>query len=83
MESSFTVPIIVWEKGVSRTVQAERGISLKQAINDSGASPFSRYHCGGMGICGTCKVKVKENGEWWERRSCQLRCFHTMEIEVE
>ncbi|NBX82440.1 hypothetical protein EBQ90_05050 [bacterium] len=35
-----------------------------------------------MGICGTCKVRVKENGEWWEKRSCQIQCFNPLEIQL-
>lgn len=82
MKPSPTVPITVWRKGAAETLHAERGATLKSALR-KGDVPFPKYHCGGMGICGTCKVRVKEKGEWWERRSCQLRCFHAVEIEVE
>lgn len=86
MSSEF-VTITVQTKGKTLELRAARGETLRQALLDEGCSPyqgyFRQFNCGGMGICGSCKVKQWENGEWWERRSCQIRCFQDLEIQVE
>ncbi len=81
------IPLTLWKKGHFRQLWAEPGKTLREMLLAQGETPyqgpFRQLNCGGLGICGSCKVEVKENGEWWERRSCQLRCFHPIEIQVE
>lgn len=71
----------------SRVVHAHHGETLRAALLRQDCSPyrgrFKKLNCGGMGVCGSCKVRVREEGELWERRSCQVRCFQDMEIEVQ
>lgn len=69
------------------TLRAELGENLRSLLLASGLSPyrgsFKALNCQGMGICGSCRVSVKENGQWWSRRACQIRCFQPLEIELE
>ncbi len=63
------------------------GVNLRVALLGALVSPYSgvnrRLNCKGLGVCGTCKVLVRENGEWWSRRSCQIQCFQDLEIQLE
>lgn len=62
------------------------GINLRTHLLGNGFSPyrgkFTTLNCKGLGICGTCKILVNENGALWERRSCQIQCFKEMEIRL-
>lgn len=83
-----TVQIKVWGiDGESCEVTAKRGASLRETLLDAELTPYKGYfqtmNCHGLGLCGSCTVKVKENGEWWERRSCQIPCFRDLEIQLQ
>ena len=62
------------------------GENLRAALIRFGLSPyegkFNKLNCKGMGVCGTCKVLVREYGSEWERRSCQIQCFQDLEIRL-
>jgi len=62
------------------------GVRLRDALIQNGLSPYGgaikSLNCKGMGICGTCKVIVREHGADWEKRSCQIQCFHQLEIRL-
>lgn len=68
------------------TLLAPRGETLRKVLLSEGLSPYlgskKIFNCRGMGICGTCKVLVLEEGEWWEKRSCQIQCFKNLEIQL-
>ncbi|NBX92661.1 MAG: hypothetical protein EBQ85_05440 [Proteobacteria bacterium] len=68
------------------SIRVPLGKKLRKILLEHHLSPYQRekkiFNCRGMGICGTCKVLVLENGQWWERRSCQIQCFHEMEIQL-
>lgn len=73
--------------GDSRVIFAHHGETLRAALLRQDCSPyrgrFRKLNCGGMSVCGSCRVRVLEEGELWERRSCQVRCFQDFEIEVQ
>ncbi len=66
--------------------QVTRGVTLREALLDQGLSPyqgrFRKLNCRGLGVCGSCKVYQKENGQYWERRACQLKCFAPIEVKL-
>jgi hypothetical protein len=72
---------LLWKK-----ISVPHGVILRKALLNAGFSPYlgskKVFNCRGMGICGTCKVLVKQNGQWWEKRSCQIQCFHPLEIQL-
>lgn len=72
--------------GLGAPIVVGRGANLRRSLIEAGSSPhvFSRrkINCGGLGMCGTCKVLVQKNGEWWEERACQVRVFDAMEIQL-
>lgn len=63
------------------------GANLREALLEQGLTPYKSFfqsiNCKGLGICGSCRVGVRENGTIWARRSCQIRCFQDMEIELQ
>ncbi len=59
-----------------------RGENLRDVLLRNALSLHRGLSCGGLGICGTCSVKVIEGGETQVRRSCQIRCFRDLEIEL-
>jgi ferredoxin len=71
----------------TRVLSAKVGKNLRELLLEGEASPyrgaFRTLNCQGLGVCGSCRVKVFENGEWWSRRACQIRCFQSLEIELE
>lgn len=88
MSSFHTVKITAWLSGNSEatTFEVPKGENLRKALLSQNHSPYlgskKVFNCRGLGICGTCKVLVRENHEWWERRSCQIQCFKNLEIQL-
>jgi len=84
----FLVPLKVMtqENRVPVLLEAIHGTTLRKVLLQNKLSPYRGekkvFNCRGMGICGTCKVLIKENDQWFERRSCQIQCFHPMEIQL-
>ncbi len=72
--------------GAEHDLSVEMGTNLREALIQNGLSPyegaFKGLNCKGMGICGTCKIVVSESFEDWERRSCQIQCFHDLKIRL-
>lgn len=70
----------------AQEIKVSLGVNLRKALLAAKRTPYrgskNLFNCRGMGICGTCKILVKENGEWWERRSCQIQCFQSLEIQL-
>ena len=70
--------------GSRKTLIAPSGSSLRDVLLENGFPPYVGKHllvnCRGLGICGSCKVNVLEDGEWWERRACQLRVFSPLVV---
>ena len=70
-----------------REFAVRMGENLREALLAHDESPYRGYfrqvNCKGMGICGSCKVGVREGGEIWIRRSCQIRCFQDIQIELQ
>ena len=85
--SEERIEIRVTVAGREHALQATSGATLREVLlaNDLGPyrGVFRKWNCGGLNICGSCRVRVLENDEWWERRSCQIRCFQPMQIEIE
>ena len=81
--------LTVWDKSRAkcRIVPAVHGRPIREALLAQGLSPHGggefRMHCHGLGICGTCRVSVREGGRWQLKRSCEIRCFQDMEIQLE
>jgi ferredoxin len=73
-------------EGNLRVLLIEPGTNLREALIANGLSPyegtFKKLNCKGMGICGTCKVLVREEEVDWEKRSCQIQCFQELEIRL-
>lgn len=88
MVSEPTVTITVYRANKQEpvTIEALRGGSLRKVLLDAGLTPYQGnkkvFNCHGLGICGTCKVLLLENAEWWDRRSCQIQCFQNLEIQL-
>jgi ferredoxin len=72
--------------GQTRELFVKRGSNLRDALLAAELSPYQGYfrtmNCHGLGVCGSCIIKIQENGEWWERRSCQIPCFRDTEIQL-
>jgi ferredoxin len=70
-----------------KELKVKAGETLRSALLKEGCSPyrgqFRAMNCRGMGICGSCWVQVKEKGEFWQRRSCQIQCFQDLEIQLQ
>ena len=82
------IRLIVHERqGQKRILDAPRGSVLRDCLRHEGMTPyrslFQKFNCGGNGICGSCTVRVMENGQWWERRSCQIRLFNDTETALQ
>jgi len=62
------------------------GMNLRKGLLENGFSPYPELgfgvHCGGMGVCGTCRVGLKYDGMIRVRRSCEVRCFEDLEIQI-
>jgi len=72
--------------GKKESLRIPHGQNLRVALLENEYSPYQGrlplVNCKGMGVCGTCKVYVKEKNQLWERRSCQLRCYKDLEIAL-
>ena len=68
----------------TQELEVDRGRNLREVLLEKGLTPyrgkFRKMNCRGLGVCGSCQVLKKEDGEWWLRRSCQMRCLSDMEI---
>lgn len=88
MVSNGRITLVVRQSklGESSTLEVKRGENLRKVLLREGLTPYQGnkaiFNCRGMGICGTCKVLLFENGEWWDRRSCQIQCFKNLEIQL-
>lgn len=85
MEDRVKISVIDRE-GKRHEIFVGIGTNLRSALMEKGFSPyvgtFNNLNCKGLGICGTCKILVNDNGALWERRSCQIQCFQEMEIRL-
>jgi len=72
--------------GVKHEITVESGTQLRDALIRHQLSPYPapriNLNCKGLGICGTCKVIIRENAEDWEKRSCQIQCFQDLELRL-
>ncbi|WP_436930084.1 2Fe-2S iron-sulfur cluster-binding protein [Halosimplex halobium] len=84
--------------GDRRTVTAEEGAVLRDALLAAGLSPHGRYarrvNCGGRGLCATCGVRLVDapDPDHWHddladrfgypRLSCQLRVRDGMTVKL-
>ncbi|NBX75929.1 MAG: hypothetical protein EBQ92_05200 [Proteobacteria bacterium] len=88
MVSKSKVTLLIRRSGSNEesVVEVERGENLRKVLLQQRLTPYQGnkkiFNCHGMGICGTCKVLVFENGEWWDKRSCQIQCFKNLEIQL-
>jgi len=68
------------------TLEASHGAILRRVLLENELSPYSEtnriLNCHGLGICGTCQVIQTEGGVRERKRSCQIRCFRDLEIEL-
>ena len=73
-------------RGRRSKIEVKRGETLRQALLRNHLVPYGRMNrvlnCYGLGICGTCWVNIDENGTRWPRRSCQIRCYTDLEVEL-
>lgn len=81
---SHVVTIEIGGRVVEQPIQA--GETLREALLRLDCSPyrgrFRKVNCRGMGICGSCSVEVLENGEWWPRRSCQVKLYRSVHARL-
>ena len=79
--------ITIIKNGKEEQLVVKAGENLRLILLKHKASPyrgrFRTMNCRGMGVCGSCWVNVKENGELWRRRSCQIQCFQDLEIQLQ
>ncbi len=83
-----TVKISIQTPGsATQLVDVSYGAVLREALLAHSLSPYREanriLNCHGLGICGTCQVIVKESNIRERKRSCQIRCFRDLEIELE
>ncbi len=68
-------------------LSAAYGAILRNVLLENELSPYREanrwLNCHGMGICGTCQVVVVKPDLKERDRSCQIRCFRDLEIELE
>ena len=68
-------------------IEAGYGSVLREVLLANHQSPYREknrlLNCRGLGICGTCQVVVREAATKIRQRSCQIRCFRDLEIELE
>jgi len=71
----------------TRELSGKRGETLRSILLANDCTPyrgfFERWNCGGLNVCGSCWVTIEENGEIWKRRSCQIRVYQDLEIQVQ
>jgi ferredoxin len=81
------IQVVVKQEEAVVTLTPKLGQNLRELLLEAGVSPyrgaFRSLNCQGLGVCGSCRVKVLENGQWWSRRACQIRCFQSLQIELE
>jgi len=81
------VKVRVSRHGKVTELVAEYGAVLREVLLENTLSPYQEanrwLNCRGMGICGTCQVIVVETDLKERKRSCQIRCFRDLEIELE
>ena len=85
MENKVKISIHQGKK--TQVIEVMSGTNLREALLSAGFSlyqgAFVQFNCRGFGVCGSCKVRRLERGQWWERRACQIRCFQNLEIQLE
>lgn len=68
-------------------IEAAYGAVLREVLLANRQSPYREknriLNCHGLGICGTCQVTVREATSKARQRSCQIRCYRDLEIELE
>ena len=78
---------LLLEKKSPRIFSVAKGKTLREALLENEATPYrgnsKQLNCKGFGICGTCKVEIKEEGQFWTRRSCQIQCFEDIEVRLQ
>jgi len=81
------VTVRVHAGGEVTVLSAAYGAILRQVLLENELSPYKEtnrwLNCRGMGICGTCQVIVVKPDLKERERSCQIRCFRDLEIELE
>lgn len=81
------VEVEVRGEGETTVLVAALGQNLRELLIETGNSPyrgsFRSLNCQGLGVCGSCRVRVHEKGQWWSRRACQIRCIQRLQIELE
>lgn len=63
-------------------LSAAPGTPLMKVLTEAGVMNAD-YPCGGMGICGKCKVKIRVGGGWEEVLACQTRVVSDMEAQLD
>lgn len=81
------VKVRVTKAGQTTELTAPYGVILRNVLLEHALSPYREanrwLNCRGMGICGTCQVIVTHDDSRARERSCQIRCFRDLEIELE
>jgi len=84
MKREVKINIKIGERQSDLLVTA--GANLRTSLLLAGFSPyqgvFKKLNCGGMGLCGSCLVGVRESSQLWDRRSCQIQCYQDIVIEI-
>ena len=82
-----TVKITIFSQKGATNLEVAYGAVLRETLLANSLSPYREanqiLNCRGLGICGTCQVVVKEGDIRERKRSCQIRCFRDLEIELE
>lgn len=69
-------------EGGIRVLICKRGDNLRKRLLRENLSPHQGLSCSGMGVCGTCAVKLVGSDRSAIQRSCQIRCFRNLKIEL-
>lgn len=87
MDELPKIEVTVRTEAGAKIFTATLGQNLRALLLEKEITPYRgayrAINCQGLGVCGSCRVKVREGDQWWSRRSCQIRCFQSFEIELE
>lgn len=78
MNGMFTVSI---EKSGIK-INASPGATLMHVLVEAGVIEVD-YPCGGLGICGKCRVRIRANGGWEQVLACQTKVCSDINIEAQ
>ena len=65
-----------------KTIPCQEGECLQEVLRRQGEAVLSP--CGGLGVCGKCRVRIREKGEseWKEALACETFVYGSLEVDI-